>query len=271
MAYFKNNPPSKDELSLWIKDKTLNPRTKRKIKVNSPIYKIIEMYYNRTKELSWKDLTDDEDPVSLITFWELKNNEKVLSKEIKEDEIIIYQENNLVRGFHFETILGFYQNKITKHPISGQLIPESVFIKMKELCLEKNISIEKKDDIENIKDLALRVFQLFNNMSIYIDNEAYCNLQSSKIHILANELNSFYKENLSIQQKNQVNPNNKNLFKKTNYEETRRQILLDMKYIIENANSNNKILVCYLMLAGLVLVIPELKETYPHLEFGFQI
>lgn len=265
MSYFKDKPPTIEELALWNKNKNINPRTNRRIKNNSAIYKIIKECYD--KQLSWKNLTDKEDPVSLIDFWEIREGKKVLL--LDETEILIYPENNLVRGFHYETILGFYQNKIFKHPISGHKIPDEIFDKMKEICKSKKITLEKKEDIENIKDLALRVFQLFNLMSIYIDNEAYCKLQQTKINILANELKSFYNENLTIQQKNQVNPENKDLFKKTNYNESRRQILLDMKLIIENANSNNKILVCYLMLAGLVLVIPELKEQYPHLEFGF--
>jgi len=267
MSYFKHTPLTNKELQNWKQNKNINPRTNRKIKTNSIIYKLIESY-SKIK-FTWKDLTDTEDPISLIDFWEMRNGKKFLSKDLTEKDLIIYQENNLIRGFHFETVLGLYQNNIIKHPVSGQLIPKEVFDQMKEICKNKKIITDKKEETENVKDLALRVFQLFNNMSIYLDNEAYYKLQSTKINILVHELKSFYNHNLTPQQKNNVNPTNKELFKKSDYETTRRQILLDMKLIIENASSNNKIMVCYLMLAGLIVVIPELKQQYPHLEFQF--
>jgi len=54
-----------------------------------------------------------------------------------------------------------------------------------------------------------------------------------------------------------------------NYEEMRRQILLDIMYLMKNVNENNKMLISYLILGGLIMVLPNLKQAYPHLEFGF--
>jgi hypothetical protein len=289
MAYFKSNPPTIKELNQWNQNKFINPRTGRKIKENSVIFRTLTIFsrkssenfkkninnYNKKNLMNhnklWEELTDEEDPVSLIKFWEMRNNKKEWLNEVNKEEVIIYQEDNLVRGFHYETILGFYQNKIKKHPISGKEIPETVFNQMKIICQNKNIILEKKDDLENLNDLALRTFQLFNNLSIFINYEDYCNLNSHKLRILSNELKAFYLENLSFEQKNQVNPLRKSVFTFTEYETSRRQILLDIKMLIENSNEQNKFLICYLILGGLVLVIPSLKETYPDLEFGFSL
>ena len=39
---YKRYPPTEDEIEEWETNKGVNPRTKRKIKINGPTYKILE-------------------------------------------------------------------------------------------------------------------------------------------------------------------------------------------------------------------------------------
>ena len=78
--------------------------------------------------------------------------------------------------------------KITIHPVTYNDIPDSVFesIEYKEIVIEKTI-----------KERALEVFQIFLNISIFIDFEDFLSLDNFKLGKLYYETQDFFHQNVN--------------------------------------------------------------------------
>lgn len=259
MSYFLKIPITKSELDKWTNNKSVNPRTNRKITKNGKIYQYFEKELNKIDKLNLFNVSTNEEPIMFEKFFDETEN-KLL---VDETKYLIWKESSgRIMALHYKSLLGLQKAKINTHPITRNIIPNSVFTKANEI--NKNVkSINSIEPIETIESLALRTFQYFNNLCIYIDNKDYVNLPSNKITVLKNELYSFYNENLSQIQKNQ--------FKKKKFfcKNSKRDILLDIIYLMDNVSEKDKIFVSYLILGGLILVLPKLKKNYPFLEFSF--
>ena len=78
MVSFINKQPNISELLSWKRNSLINPRTKRKIKINGPIYRLLQKNYIKKfpKNIDYLDSIDDRDPITLNKFWIIENNNK---------------------------------------------------------------------------------------------------------------------------------------------------------------------------------------------------
>jgi len=277
MNSFRNNPITDDELTEWYINKDINPRTKRKIKVNGRLYSYIENIYiqrsnNKTESketLTVLDSIDMRDPVSLKDFY--KVNKDGIKEIVYEnvDDLIIYRESEtIVRCFEKESLEYMKSYKITSHPISQKEIPENIFnmIKKKEL-----------NTILTSKEKALQVFQLFTNISIFIDYNLFCNLSKKDLLKLNYELKDFYYQNFSVEDRSKIdNKDGKQYFKLENStldqksdEEIKLYLLEQMENILNYKENDLKFMINYILLGGLSLVINEVKKYYENFNFSF--
>lgn len=260
MSYFLKYPITQNELLKWNDNKLVNPRTNRKIIENGSIYKYINKQYNRlfSNKLSLLDVSNNEEPITLEEFYD----EKTKNIIVNQNEYIIYQEeeSKRIQAFHFTSIIGFSKNKIYKHPLTQNIIPDNVFTQAIDIAKKLKYNITNK---LNIEQLALKTFQYFNLLTIFIDHLEFIKITNNQCKKLRFELSSIFFHNLKEQQKQQFN---KNTFFQKN---TKEDILNEIIYIMENVSDNDKIFVSYLILGGLVLVLPNLKKNYPFLEFDF--
>lgn len=257
MSYFLKKPITQEELNKWKNNKLINPRTNRIIKETGSVYKYILKQFNKNnKEYTLFDVSTNEEPITLDKFYEDK---KII---VNQNEYIIYKENesNRINAFHYISVLGMLKNKITKHPITQNIIPEHVFISAKTIA--KKFNYKENDDL-SLEQLSLKAFQYFNSLSIFIDSNKFLELDQIKYKKLAWELSSFFDFNLTDEQKQQFKKNK--FFKKF----TKKDILDEIIYIMDNVSKTDKVFVSYLILGGLVIVMPDVKKEYPHLEFGF--
>jgi hypothetical protein len=264
MENFKDEPVTIVEIETWYCDKTINPRTGRKI---SPLGKI----YNYLNSININELyilssVDDKDPISLSIFWTIENNKKKIVYENIDNIIYYCDNNNLIRCFEKETIEYMKGYNINKHPITNDIIPDNIFNDINGLKL---ISEREK----SIEEIALDVFQLFTQISFFIDYQLFLELSKDTLIILYYEIKDFYQENLSIENRQRISNNlfllSKNELNDNDIDFIKRTILENMKILLECEIEEFKFLINYILVGGLGLVIPQVKKDYPDFSFSF--
>ena len=69
----------------------------------------------------------------------------------------------------------------------------------------RKLGIEEKE--KTISELALDVFQLFSNISFFIDSNLFLDLDNQSLLKLYSEIKDFYCENFTEEQKNNISNN----------------------------------------------------------------
>jgi hypothetical protein len=255
-----------NEYEKWLSNKLINPKTNRVIKEDGKIYK----YYKNLNinNLYLLETIDNKDPISLNEFWIEENSEKIIVyKNI--DNLVFYRDlQNIIRCFEKESIEYMLGYNIKNHPITGEELPKYLF---------DNINSKKivEDKEKTVTELALDVFQLFSNISFFIDSNLFLDLTNESLLKLYSEIKDFYCENFTEEQKNNIS-NNVFKLKKKEYaniirEEKQRYILENMKILLSVNSVEYKYMINYILVGGLTLVIPEVKELYPDFSFVFQV
>jgi hypothetical protein len=261
-----SNPIKLTEYENWLANKLINPRTNRSIKKDGKIYR----YFNNLNInlLYLNETIDNKDPISLNEFWiEKDNNKKIVYENI--NDLVFYKDSqNIIRCFEKKSIEYMLGYNIKNHPVTGEKLPDYLF----ENISSKKI-IEEKE--KTISELALDVFQLFSNISFFIDSNLFLDLTNESLLKLYSEIKDFYGENFTEEQKNNISNNVFKLKKKeyTNIirEEKQRYILENMKILLSVNNEEYKYMINYILVGGLTLVIPKVKELYPDFSFVFQV
>ena len=290
MNNFNLNPITKSELIKWKKNPLKNPRTNRKIGPNGDLYKFIKAEYekefNNTKidsesnietkkqkieedsnEFKLEDSIDDKDPVTLNVFWKMENNIKKVIYEDKNNLFLYKDKNGLIRCFEKETLAYLKAHKITKHPVTQEEMPPNIFNSIKEINL-----LEERENM-SIGDKALEIFQKFSSISIFIDSEWFLGLSKDKLKKFNYELGSFYRENLSKSQQDNVG---KDVLNKTegelnsmNLKDIQLYLLNEIDKLLSIKVEELKYMCNYILVGALGIVIPEIKELYPDFSFSF--
>ena len=268
MTDYKKLPPTKEELILWKRNKNINPRTNRKITNKGKIYKLLQISYsdNFSNNYDPLDSLDDKDPVTLELFWLIENNtKKLVYKDL--DNLVYYKDKlNNVRCFEKTSLEHLKAYNITKHPVTGDEIPEDIFNLISNIPLESNKTIEQK---------ALEVFQLFTYLSIFIDYNLFVELNDTKINKLYYETKDFYYENISINDREKIEQGTKifskaiNVFNELSLDEKKDYLLCDIKKLLQVEDESLKFMINYIVLGGLSIVIPQIKNDYPDFCFSF--
>jgi hypothetical protein len=140
---------------------------------------------------------------------------------------------------------------INYHPLTMDKLPSNIFNNIN--IIEKNISIS---------DRAKNVFNLFTNISIFIDSKLFIELNNLKLDKLYYETKSFYNENLPDIIKNELN-----IFICIN-KYYKLSLIEKQKYLLDCYEKIIKYnlelyIVYYIIVGGLSTVIPKIKELYP--------
>ena len=189
----------------------------------------------------------------------------------------------MIRCFEKESLSYLKLYGIKKHPVSQIEIPSHVFDKVSKAKLNKSEL--------TIKDRALEVFQILTNISIFIDHKLYINLTKEELIKLNYEIKDFYEQNLSDEDRNLIESNieysdedtdsqsesisnklfsiSSNTLKEKNLEFIQFYILDQIESLINCKIDHLKYMVNYIVLAGLSLVIDEVKELYENFAFNF--
>lgn len=262
MSYFLKNPITNEELIFWNNNKNINPRTKRSIKTNGTIYRYLQKEFSKNNDLQSSvkyditQVTINQEPITLDTLYD----ERTKKSLVNQNEYIIYKDNNHILALHYTSLLGLQNAKIFKHPLTRNDIPKNLFKIAEEYAIKFNYKINNN---LSLNDLGLKAFQYFNNLTIFINHEDFLKINENKCKKLCFELKSFFDNNLTIKQKKQ--------FKKLSFFEkySHKDILNEIIFLMENVKEQDKLFVSYLILGGLVLVMPKLKKEYPFLEYSF--
>lgn len=289
MKTYLEEPVKLSELKKWISDKNKNPRSGRKIKSTSRIYKYLEEKWNEynskrnIEEFTWKDCKDDKEPITLDIIWEIKDSKKIKG-EINENEMIYYQDKNkMVRGFLVSSLIRMKDMNCHKHPITNEFIPESVFeiasIKYKKLTDLNMIEKIEENVIIDIDKKALSVFQKLSLDTFFIDHLEFVNSLTNKSQLikLNSEIKDFYDKNLDEKTKLKLHPPSGIAFNKDSSEldnlsvdDIKHYILDEMNFILTNGPKNH--MVKYIIVGSLAIVIPKIKEIYGDgFSFSFMI
>jgi len=262
---YKTNPATLAELDAWILNPLINPRNKRPISKNGSIYKYFESIKNKENRII--DIVDDRDPISMSIYWQLNNKQEKVSVYDDINKLRFYRDSKgLLRSFEIESIKLMKKWSCVNHPITGEPLPESLFNNL-------DLSNDEENEI-TIDKYALEVFQLFSNISIFIDHNWFLSLNKAQLLKFAYEVGELYKQNLSDNLRNNICP--EPLFNKTNYElnilnqENIQKYLLDqMKLLLETKVEEAKYMINYILVGGLGIVIPQIKELYPDFQLDF--
>lgn len=332
---YKNVPVTINELKIWLLDKSINPRTKRKIKSTSPIYKYLEdesiknnlsgidnieeinendekfsenadessqnlEFYQEAHLLEliqdfqgplgddYTKSIDNKDPISQEDIWYIEDGQKIKSKEIPALKMFSYfDSSDNIRAFNIESIKTMIEGNINRHPITNEIIDIEILDraqKMIQVLIEKKYLIVKEDNGEltetKIKNLAFDVFQNFNVISIFVDSEWFLKLNIDELLKLNYELKDFYENNTDNETRHIMVPPDGKVFCFTNQQlknECQGNKLNIQKYLLDDINkvitsSDNeaiKNLGNYLMIGGLAVVCPEIRDRYPDFVYSF--
>ena len=271
MSKFRKIPLTSNELMIWKRNKHINPRTNRKIKVNSRLYKYIknEYYKNFPLGVDVLDSNDERDPISLEVFYRIdaSNNKILVYKEISN--LIVYKESeSITRCFEKDSLQYMKTYNITSHPVSQRGIPISIFENLEAIEIDSNISVEDK---------ALQVFQIFTKISIFIDYKLFLKLDKDDLKKLNYELKDFYYQNFSDSDRSKIdNSDGKQFFKldKSDFNDKdedniKMYLLNEIENILSYKEEDLKFMINYIVLGGLSLVIDEVKEYYDNFNFSF--
>ena len=281
-------PLTVDELEKWNKEPSKNPRTDRKISLTGNLHKYISNEYNKyknikltdkdddsesrfikNKKFKLDDSIDDKDPVTLNQFWIMKEGNKEIVYDGKLEDLIFYKDShNLIRCFEKETVSYLKAHKITKNPVSQEEIPKELF----DMVEEKNLEEERKNMTVNEK--ALEIFQKFSKISIFIDSEWFLELSKDKLKKFNYEASSFYKENLTLEQRKLISPEprlnkKESELDKMELKDVQLYILNEIDILLEVQKEEIKYMINYILIGALGIVIPEIKELYPDFSFAF--
>ena len=277
----KIKPLSLDELKIWKNIPSINPRTGKKIKIDGATFKIIEKEYNKNKDIIEKNniLTldilnqlitceDDRDPISMNLFWVEKNNVKSVVYPLEElNKLFLYTDShNKLRCLEKETISYFKTYKILNHPVTMEPLPDILFETIKSINIDNNKN--------SVDDIALNVFQIFAKKSIFIDYKLFMKLDKNKLLIFNNEIKDIWVQNITLEQRKTISDefifNKSNLeLVKYNIDDIRKYLLKNINIVLECNKEELALMINYIIIGALGIVIPEIKENYSDIIFGF--
>jgi len=285
MNNFNKRPITFEELLKWKNEPLKNPRTNRKISLNSNLYKYFKTEFDKNfpeikkkvsepkkieiQKFKLEDSIDDKDPVSLNYFWKLEDGIKKIVYEEDLNKLILYKDSHgLIRCFEIETISYLKAHKITKHPVSQEEIPKEIF----DSIVEANLTEQRKN--MTISDRGLTVFQKFSSISIFIDSEWFISLSKEKLKKFNYELSSFIKENFDKNQQKSISPDkilpkSESELNIMNLEAIQLYLLNEIDKLLDVKKEELKYMINYILVGALGIVIPEIKELYPDFSFSF--
>ena len=253
---------SKIDLINWKLNPRINPCTNRKISPKGKIYKKFSKSYQENFKLDLNKLEDHIDIISQDRFINILNG-KLVWVFTKIEDLVFYQEENIVRAFTKQSIQYLKLNKMSCHPISGKKIPADIFNSVENI---------KEVESTNLQDLAKTFFQLLSKHSIFIDYKKYLKLSEDNLQKLEYELKDFYYKNLGENIRKSIDKKDGDqLFKNspTNSDEFKKYLLNEMTTIIKNIDKDSLIFSYYIIVGALSIVIPQVKEDYPNYNFSF--
>ncbi len=266
------------EILKWSQNKFVNPRTKRKIKENGRVYSLLKKQYDEyfPDNYTYLDSIENMDPVSLQNIWIMKNGIKEFIYPKPENLIFYKDNNNNVNCFEKETIQYFKHHKINTHPVTLDIIPRYIFDQVDD------IDGKNKDEllITTISQKALTIFQIFHNISIFINHEDFVNLNNDELDKLYYETLDFFNKNIPEEHQEIIRLNGNEagkdifnmlpiVFKDLEFENKQNYILDCFEFALNYKDENVIHMINYIILGGLSLVIPEIKEAYPDFCFQF--
>jgi hypothetical protein len=259
------------DVMYWKREMTINPISKRKIKENGNLYKIFEKKYNKffPEGFDIFDSIDERDPITLNYFYKYdSSNNKILDyREI--NNLILYKENDsIVRCFEKESLEYMKSYKIKNHPVSQVKIPDYIFENIK--CKETNQEL-------TLDEKALQVFQLFTNLSIFIDYKKFLSLNKKKLLTFNYETRDFYYQNFSESDRKIIDEKDgkqyfslqNNELEKKSDDNIKLYLLNQIEQVLSCKDNNLKFMINYILLGGLSIVIEEVKEYYNNFNFSF--
>lgn len=265
----------------WYNNKSINPYSKRRIKIGGYTYNKLMKIYNKYMEnnsklsqlcstnddnckLSPLDSIEDKDIISLNTIWEMVDGEKTLVHEEPDNLICYKDESNHIHCFEKESIQYLKDYKINKHPITNIIIPQ-------EILDSVDIKIEKIE--KTVEQKALEIINLLTHLSFFIDIQVFLELDSQQLDSLYYESRSFFNSNIPTNHINilisqyDIFTIDLNDFKtSTNKLE---YILKCFKVLLEYEDESIRILSNYIIIGSLSIVNKKVKELYPDMSFNF--
>lgn len=210
---------------------------------------------------------DDRDVISMSIFWSENNGKKKIEyhKDSLNNLVFYSDSKNLLRCFERESLVLMKEHKIYKHPITTDLLPIILFEMID--CV-----IVKKED--TIDEYALKVFQEFTNLSIFIDHKMFLSLSKDELIKFNYEFRDFYLQNFSSAQRSMIS--SRNILNKTNNDLHNDDLVSIQKYLLDQINEllqckneELKYMINYIIIGALGLVIPYIKEIYSDFAFSF--
>lgn len=263
---YGDSPVTLEELEKWYNTKNINPRTGKKISKNGKIYKYLEsvdingLYINRC--------INDIDPISLNYLWKGENDKRTIVHTDLNNIIFYKDKKGNVKFLEKDSVIQLKGYGIKYDPITKEELPDSIF---DNIIGEKLLNEYEK----TLEQIALDVFQLFINISIFIDYQLFLNLDKTQLIKLNYETSDFFVNNFTKEQQKKIS---KNVFKKSkedieilNDEEIKLYLLNQFKILLECKVEEYKYMINYIIVGGLGLVIHEVKESYPDYAFAFTI
>ena len=239
----------------------------------------------------FKDVTlsyDEYDPITFDTFWTLENGKKIPSQSINRYLLFSYYDKaSRLRCLSIFTIHDMFSRDDYTHPVTEEVMSDTDVNRARRLLeiYDKRLQLFKLDEKtlseETIKAKTLKLFKRFNQISIYLDDKYFTNINNllflekiaattsnlvkNNIHHITSNPNSLLNIcNFSIKNKymsytNETEKKNRILMYKD-------QILNDWTKIISVADNPDNQIPYWIITLGLASVVPEIRQKYPDIE-----
>ena len=213
---------------------------------------------------------EDRDLISMNLFWVEENGTRKIVYPLEQiEELVFYTDSkNVVRGFEKESIRYMKTYNLLNHPVSTEPIPNHI------LSQFDIVDIQEIKNAKTLENMALDVFQYFSKISIFIDHEAFLNLNKKQLIKFNYELKDFWLQNFMKEQRNKVSDTE--LFEKTDevltnesLENIQKYLLSQIEVLLKCEIEEFKYMINYIILGALGIVIPQIKDMYPDFSFSF--
>lgn len=205
---YENKDVTTDEIKIWKKNKYVNPRTNRKIKESSKIYKYLE---NMSKKINNNKKNKSESNIDNVELKSLvKNSEKIiedLRTKTNEDKILINKLNKEILVSSEKNTVSI--NELKNENENNKLIINNLNKTNKELqesLDNKNKLLEENNKKINKLKNELNELNQMNEMNKMNENDGITTLDQ----LTNNELNDETNNELNDELNNELNENGGN-------------------------------------------------------------
>lgn len=225
---------------------------------------------------------DEQDPVTLDQLWKYSNGVRVGALVNKYYLFSYIDSKGKVRCLTIFTLYHMIIHNDYVHPVTKESIPEKDIQRAKELVnlYRTKLGLFKEQDDGNysleyrLQNRLNKLFNRFHVYNIYLEDSWLLSISDSdKLFDIIEETRKLVSNNIDtinpIFKKKRIKYNKNSPTYEVNLLKLKEYIVLEWEKLIDAVSSPQNQIPIWIIVSGLSLVVPEVKQKYPNVEIMF--